>query len=99
MSAITVCGGMCNGFINGFPVPHNHISDAISRTSKEVKSGGKQIKMIRKQYHITEVAYSGEIWFDSDGRLVYQTRKNLELFKHKIVYEDDFNKEFVWCFN
>ncbi len=99
MSALTVCGGMCSGLVNGMELPYNHIDEAALKTSEEVKSGGKQIKMIRKQYHITEVAYSGEIWFNSDGRLIYELNEKMELFKHKIVYEDDFNKEFVWCFN
>lgn len=99
MSEITVCGGMCSGFVNGSLMSGNHIDEAALKTSLEVKSGGKQIKMIRMQYHITEVAYSGEIWFDSDGRLVYRHNQKKELFKHKIVYEDDSNIEFTWCFN
>lgn len=93
----------CNG-LSGLVIPEpidlfEHIDQAALNASEQVKEGGKQIKMIRKQYNITEVSYAGTIWFNSSGRLVYLHTKKIELFKFKVVYEDNSNKEFVWCFN
>lgn len=96
---MSYCNGLSSLLI---PEPENlfeHIDQAALQASKEVKEGGKQIKMIRKQYNITEVSFAGRIWFDSKGRLIYIFTKKIELFKFKIIYENDSNKEFTWLFN
>lgn len=72
------------------------IEHGVLKASKEVKDGGKVIKMIQKQYRITEVAYSGNGFFDKDGRLLdYRT------FKYKIEYKERYQESetFIWCFN
>ena len=86
--------------------PFEHIEKATLDASKEVKSGGKMIKMIMKQYRVTEVLYSGpKWWFDSEGKLVQKTYSDQELYKYRIVYEgpprngDGKFIEFSWMFN
>ena len=74
--------------------PFDHIKKGALKASQEVLSGGKQIKMILKQYHITGVSFSGLLWFKKNGELV----KN-GCYKYRIIYEDDQNNEFTWCFN
>jgi len=48
--------------------PFEHIDKAALDASNEVKNGGKMIKMIMKQYRVTEVSYSGpKYWFNSEA--------------------------------
>lgn len=75
------------------------IQEAALKTSQEVMSGGNQIKMIKKQHDITEVAFAGNGWFNSNGKL-YFDKKPKKHFKYKIGYRNRFNRdEHIWCFN
>ena len=90
--------------LNGLIIPdcdlmQNEINKAIIRASKEVQSGSKIIKMIFKQHYVTNVAFSGEGWFDRRGNILFHTKPK-ESYKYKIEYDNCIDgKECIWCFN
>jgi len=75
------------------------IQEAAIRYSEEVKSGGKQIRMIKKQHRINCVSFAGNGWFDSLGRWFIDKKPKVN-YKYKIEYTNKINNdEHLWCFN
>jgi hypothetical protein len=75
------------------------IQESALSTSQEVLSGGKQIRMIKKQHRIHEVSFAGEGWFDEKGRWSIHNNPK-ESFKYKIGYTNKINnQEHFWVFN
>ena len=78
--------------------PQNETDGAIIYVLEKVQSGRKIIKMIAKQHHVTSVNYSGDGFFDKDGR--HMLIKPEPSFKYCIDYNNCVDgKECTWCFN
>ena len=79
------------------------IYDGAIKMSKEVQSGGKQIKMILKQFHVDAVAHAGDgYFFEESGRWILDPTPTemVKCHKYKIEYRNmETGDSFVWCFD
>ena len=76
--------------------------DQIERNNKEIiKSFDNHakgiIKKIKKQYHITGIAFAGAGNYDKNGG--WWNFKFKDGFDYKVEYENDESDDFFWVFN